>query len=545
MGDLEEVANYPELLSSGPAAVLLGQTPAAQAPLPEPHPTIALSSLSQDRAIHSAMVNELTVVTGPPGTGKSQVLVNVVAAAVARGETVLFASKNNQAVNVVVDRLRSSSSNAIVIRAGSAAERGKMAESIKGVLSSRPRDVDSVGAFAMHGRQSRDPFMSCSGLWVSDTPCETELGACESALTAMLDRLPPDVSGDLDLQQLDTALADTCRALESFGDRLWWFGRKRRHRRRLAHAREALHRISDILGKRREEVEACLSEVDERPVRTLAPRRAFRSIEESRERSAGQCSILAKEGTRFEPDSRSCHANSNSKTGCSNSARRVLRQAADCSMPAGTRCATRARKPARRPCSCPVPSNAWQRNPGMGKMKPFRLFPRPCPPCRYGRSPTCLHARTCPSSPASSISSSSTKHPSATSPRRFHSWFGASVPSLSETRSSSSTSPPSAEDASECIARQSGLTDAQTIEFSYTDKSCFALASSRVPLDPLMLDLHFRSHPAIIDFSNRRFYDDALKLCCDYHGSGRHAGRPVDPALSVPEQERSTTVEAA
>ena len=61
-------ADYPELISKGPASVLLGQAPAPDVPLPEPHPTIALSSLWQDQAVHSAMANEFTVVTGPPGT---------------------------------------------------------------------------------------------------------------------------------------------------------------------------------------------------------------------------------------------------------------------------------------------------------------------------------------------------------------------------------------------------------------------------------------------------------------------------------------------
>lgn len=59
----------------------------------------------QRRAIKSAFVNTLTVVTGPPGTGKSQIVLNVIANALASGETVLFGSKNNKAVDVVVERL--------------------------------------------------------------------------------------------------------------------------------------------------------------------------------------------------------------------------------------------------------------------------------------------------------------------------------------------------------------------------------------------------------------------------------------------------------
>ena len=121
-------------------------TPAPEVPLPAPHPTIALSSLSQDQTVHAAMVNDFTVVTGPPGTGKSQVLVNVVAAAVARGETVLFASRNNRAVDVVVDRLRSASPNALVVRAGNAGQRNEVADYIANALTSNPRNADPAGA---------------------------------------------------------------------------------------------------------------------------------------------------------------------------------------------------------------------------------------------------------------------------------------------------------------------------------------------------------------------------------------------------------------
>ncbi|MDE0418289.1 MAG: AAA domain-containing protein [bacterium] len=513
IGDLEEVANYPELLSSGPAAVLLGQTPAAHAPLPEPHPTIDLSSLSQDRAIHSAMVNELTVVTGPPGTGKSQVLVNVVAAAVARGETVLFASKNNQAVNVVVDRLRSSSSNAIVIRAGSAKERGKMAESIKGVLSSRLRDVDSVGARDAWKTVERSLHELYRSLGERHA-LETELSACESALTAILDRLPPDVSGEVDLQQLDTALADTCRALESFGDRLWWFGRKRRHRRRLAHAREALHRIGDILGKRREEVEACLSAVDERPVRTLAPRRAFRSIEEV---ARDLLDSVEPRRRRHEIRTRL------SELPCEFQLEDRLFELGRARLEAGRRLLdarwheVRHESPEARKATLQLSSSIERMADlsGDGQNEAFQAIPS-----------------ALPALPVWAVSNMSARTNLPLKPGLFdlvvideasQCDIASALPLLVRGKRALIIGDPQqlihitslGRGRERSIARQSGLTDAQTIEFSYTDKSCFALASSRVPLDPLMLDLHFRSHPAIIDFSNRRFYDDALKLCSD------------------------------
>lgn len=58
---------------------------------------------AQEAVLRSAMTRRLTVATGPPGTGKSQLVANVVATAVASGQRVLVTSTNNRAVDVVVD----------------------------------------------------------------------------------------------------------------------------------------------------------------------------------------------------------------------------------------------------------------------------------------------------------------------------------------------------------------------------------------------------------------------------------------------------------
>lgn len=59
----------------------------------------------QRAAVQSALVSSHTVVTGPPGTGKSQVVTNLLVNAAWRGMKVLFASKNNKAVDVVEVRV--------------------------------------------------------------------------------------------------------------------------------------------------------------------------------------------------------------------------------------------------------------------------------------------------------------------------------------------------------------------------------------------------------------------------------------------------------
>lgn len=73
---------------------------------------------AQRAVLRSAMTQRLTVATGPPGTGKTQLVVNAVATAIAAGQTVLVASTNNQAVNEVWQRCEDIMPG-ILIRTGS------------------------------------------------------------------------------------------------------------------------------------------------------------------------------------------------------------------------------------------------------------------------------------------------------------------------------------------------------------------------------------------------------------------------------------------
>lgn len=59
---------------------------------------------AQKNSVARAFNDQITVVTGPPGTGKSQVVLNIFANAIKQGNTVLFASKNNNAIEVVNEK---------------------------------------------------------------------------------------------------------------------------------------------------------------------------------------------------------------------------------------------------------------------------------------------------------------------------------------------------------------------------------------------------------------------------------------------------------
>jgi very-short-patch-repair endonuclease len=74
---------------------------------------------AQRRAILSLMKKKQSVITGPPGTGKSQVAAATMANLRLRNQSVLFTSKNHKAIDAVMDRLKVEDGRAYVVRANS------------------------------------------------------------------------------------------------------------------------------------------------------------------------------------------------------------------------------------------------------------------------------------------------------------------------------------------------------------------------------------------------------------------------------------------
>lgn len=62
-------------------------------------------NLSQKQAVENAMSNTLSVIEGPPGTGKTQTILNIIGNALMNGESVAVVSSNNSATQNVLDKL--------------------------------------------------------------------------------------------------------------------------------------------------------------------------------------------------------------------------------------------------------------------------------------------------------------------------------------------------------------------------------------------------------------------------------------------------------
>lgn len=96
----------------------------------------------QRQAVLSSLSKPLTIITGPPGTGKSQVVTSILINAAWKGKKVLFASKNNKAVDVVETRVNGFGSRPILLRVGANQYQTKLAEYLSTLLSATVTEQD-------------------------------------------------------------------------------------------------------------------------------------------------------------------------------------------------------------------------------------------------------------------------------------------------------------------------------------------------------------------------------------------------------------------
>lgn len=115
--ELRQMAAWPmaEFAETALAGVLLGRPEGTSDVIrpEEPLAVIEPLELGEDQiaAVRDAMNRPLTVITGPPGTGKSQVVAALLINAAFHGRSVLLASRNHKALDAVEERLSDISSD--------------------------------------------------------------------------------------------------------------------------------------------------------------------------------------------------------------------------------------------------------------------------------------------------------------------------------------------------------------------------------------------------------------------------------------------------
>jgi len=491
-------ANPVEDLRSGPLGILLGTSEATRYPSPSPSPSVLPSNLEQERAITAAMACALTVVTGPPGTGKSQVLANTVAAALAKGEKVLLASKNNHAIDVVTQRVAAVHSDAYVHRLGRKALRAEAAAALGSVLARRvvvdsgldearrrwsvvETDVDKpyreVGRRDEVGRALADVIDECERL---------------------RDRLPRGVdpiSVDDDPQYL-LASHQLARRLRTEAadapDR--WFWQRRRKRRIAAEADEAVRTMLALTGSLPTLTEMLLNDGEEETFAVVAALASLRTQESRRKELRHEFEML--------PDDEAAQRS------IEETFERRLAPAVDLFAAEFRHRLHRSTGPGRAATvsyqttlAASAQGSPWSARDGAtAATEALRVW-----------AVTSLGA-------GSALPVKSEMFDLVIIDEATQSDIVSALPLLARGKRAMVLGDPQqlthittvGSTVDEEIARRYKLSDDEAAGLSYSGVSLFGLAASRSPEDPIMLRRHFRSHPAIIGFSNETFYGSQL-----------------------------------
>src|SRR5690242_15352463 len=98
-------------------------------------------SHAQATVLRHAEHRPLTLVIGPPGTGKSFTIAQIILDAVARGQTVLLSSKMNKAVDVVVEKLKPHlGSLTVILRGGDRRYRDELKQFLDNLFDGRSEE---------------------------------------------------------------------------------------------------------------------------------------------------------------------------------------------------------------------------------------------------------------------------------------------------------------------------------------------------------------------------------------------------------------------
>lgn len=126
-------------------AWVCGQTQSIN-PTTDDGPLIEILPLNteQREAVRRSLSRPLTVITGPPGTGKSQVVTSITVNCAWRGTPVLFASKLNKAVDVVGIRVNALGPRPLLLRLGAQEYQSQLAEYLASLLAATATAEDQA-----------------------------------------------------------------------------------------------------------------------------------------------------------------------------------------------------------------------------------------------------------------------------------------------------------------------------------------------------------------------------------------------------------------
>jgi hypothetical protein len=193
--------------------------------------TIGQANDAQTAVLTAALSRKITVATGPPGTGKSELIANLAATGVAAGLSVLIASTNNQAVDEVWQRCEAKVPG-LIVRTGNQNYRSKERDSLAALLAlaSSTQPINATTHAAAHAaavRRAEQARHACTAkaLWEQRM---LEQGRVRAEAAARLRRLGAQHSAFIDASSAEELERLSTKAAKAASARL--FGRRRRAR---------------------------------------------------------------------------------------------------------------------------------------------------------------------------------------------------------------------------------------------------------------------------------------------------------------------------
>ena len=165
--------------------------------------TFPLNAMQRE-AVSNMLQMDSTVITGPPGTGKSQVVTSLIKNSRIKEKSVLFCSRNHKAIDAVVNRAFDENQRPLIVRANSKDDpflKYTFSSAIKDLLIGNP-DVESKRKFEDYLGELTSLLEDRGGLGTQANRIQyfkDQLGEHESRLSMLAQQLTTTVITDIDL----------------------------------------------------------------------------------------------------------------------------------------------------------------------------------------------------------------------------------------------------------------------------------------------------------------------------------------------------------
>jgi Superfamily I DNA and RNA helicases and helicase subunits len=114
-------------------------------------------NVSQKEAVNKAFTSPLSVIEGPPGTGKTQTILNIIANAVMNGQSVAVVSSNNSATKNVYEKLQKNGIEFIAALLGNSTNKEDFIDS--------QTDIPDLSQFNLSDKEKSDIKHTCEDLF--------------------------------------------------------------------------------------------------------------------------------------------------------------------------------------------------------------------------------------------------------------------------------------------------------------------------------------------------------------------------------------------